>query len=224
MPALIYFDYETGGLDPLDGAEPIELAALALDADTLAEVGRFPARLMRVARPENLDAKALEVNGKTAEQVMAGEDPAAVHEEFARWAADFIPAEDRAKERRFRRRPLLAGHNVKFDIAFLKWAFRRYVAGGMKTYDETFDYHDVCTFNIAYFKKVLVEKTVARDGKPLKGALVPLASYYGIPHRAHEAMGDVEAGAELLRRLRQELSAERAAFAAAGGALAAAGE
>lgn len=217
-PVFVVFDYETTGLEPAEGAEPIELAAIALRSDTLEEVGRFPARIMRVMNPHRVSAKALETNGKTVEQIMAGEDPRIVHEEFLEWAASFIPEEDFKKEPRFRRRVILVAHNDKFDIGFLKSVARRYLKPGI--YDQIIDYHSICTFGLSYSKKVLIEKTMVdkewgtpamlgRPSVPLKGSLVNMAKFYGIPHDAHQAMGDVEATAELLRRIWAEMKQER---------------
>jgi DNA polymerase III epsilon subunit-like protein len=197
------FDFETGGLDPEQGAEPIELAAILLDYHTLQEIGRFPARLMRVQKPENLHPKALSVNGKTVEQVMAAEDPAVVFRDFFNWVL---------RATRGRGRVLPGGHNVKFDIKFMKWAFKQYVPllpatpgwdeeeNGLEDrdpYNRIFDYHDICSFNVFYFFKVMTKQ--ARYGN-----LVNATKHYGLPHAAHEAMGDVEASVEVLRILRRE--------------------
>lgn len=194
LPVLLVFDFETTGLEPDDGAEPIELAAVALDPVTLKEVGRFPARLMKVKHPENASPEALRVNNKTIEQIMAAENPEVVFRDFANWAKSFIPAEDLSLEPRKRRRPLLLGHNVKFDITFLKWAFRQYM-GGLKAYNDCFDYHSRCTFEAASFwlKDVM--------GMDTSGSLVKLTELLGIPHKAHEAMGDVEATVAVYRKL-----------------------
>lgn len=194
-PVRICFDYETTGLETEEGAEPIELAAIAIDPVTFEEVGRFPARLMRVQKPELASPKALEVNGKTLEQVMKGEDPGVVHWEFFQWAKTFIPAEDMALAPRRRRRPMLMGHNVKFDIGFLKWATREYIPGGMKTYDEIFDYHTRCTVEAAAF---WLNDVIKFDTSV---SLINLTKLLGIHHVAHEAMGDVEATVTLYRHL-----------------------
>ena len=193
----IVFDFETTGLEVEEGAEPIELAAIAVDLGLpgIPEVGRFDARLMRVQKPELANPKALEVNGKTIEQINLAEDPVQVFADFVEWARTFTPAEDLSLPAYKRRRPLLMGHNVKFDIMFLKWAFRQYVPQGMKTYNEVFHYHTRDTLELALFWLVDIQEMNH------SGSLVKLTEYFGIPHDAHQAMSDVEACAEVYRRI-----------------------
>jgi DNA polymerase III epsilon subunit-like protein len=184
---LCVFDMETTGLDVwLGGAEPIELAAIMLDMNQ-QEVGRFPARLMSVQHPELASPRALEVNGKTIQQIMAAESPAVVFNEFAGWMHGILGGVGRA---------MPVGHNVQFDIQFMKWAFNQYLRP--LSYDNLFDYHSIDSFQIAFFKKVQIERSMKYT------QLTDLTRFYGIIHDAHQAMGDVEATVEVLKRFTAE--------------------
>jgi len=186
---LLVFDFETGGLDPwIAKAEPIELAAIMLNKDTLEEVSRFEPRLMCVQDATNLNEKALSVNGKTVDQIMAAESPWTVFPQFVKWIMDTTGGAGKV---------MPVGHNVQFDIQFMKWAFLQYCAP--IEYDMLFDYHNVCTFVLANAWKGQITKELSYFN------LVSLTKHYGIPHAAHEAMGDVEATAEVLRRLYAEM-------------------
>lgn len=201
MRVAIVMDFETTGLEVEEGAEPIELAAIAVDLDDpdIQELSRFPARLMRVKNPEKANPRALEVNKKTIEQIMAAESPEAVFQDFAKWAEQFTPLEDRALPAYKRRRPMFMCHNAKFDIAFMKWAFRQYVPNGMSRYDELFHYHTRDTFEIASF---WINDIVHLDNSC---SLEKLTKYYKIPHDAHNAMSDVEACLAVYKHLYKEV-------------------
>lgn len=204
---IVLFDWETGGINPYKGAEPIELAAIALDHD-LNEIGRFPARILRVQHPEKLQPEALAVNKKSVEQIMAGENPKKVMYDFVLFCQQMAAKSGETKV-------IPAAHNIRFDEKFLAWALETYLPE--IEYEKIFDYHQICSFNLAYFKKIIVERTrypegaLDKDGKDiggktLKGNLGSLTAYYHIEHRgAHEAMADVEATVEVMRHLRDEL-------------------
>lgn len=194
---IVYFDHETSGLTPLEGAEPIELAAIMLDPD-LNEISRFGPRLMRCNTPELANHKAIAVSGHTLDEIQAiGEDPEVVYIDFATWVIENSGGE----------RVLPAGHNVQFDITFLRWAFKKYLPN--LDYEKVFDYHSICTFVVSYFKKVICERTLKSDGSKLKCNLTALGKYYELEHDAHQAMGDVEVGVQLMRILKSEMLKEQ---------------
>lgn len=197
-------DFETTGLDPHEGAEPIELAAIMLELETLTEVSRFPARLIRIEHPELASQAALDVNKKTLKQLEEhGEDPKVVFAEFIIWASKYLDPTENTLPNYKRTRIILAGHNVKFDINFLKHSLKKYTKqvnqNSLSLYDYIFDYHDICTFSIGYSLKVLLEKSMS------KGSLTNFTEYYNIPHDPHQAMSDVEATVEVLRKLFSEI-------------------
>lgn len=188
------FDYETTGLTP-GVNEPISMAAVMLD-ENLKEVSRFAHRIIMVNRPHEWSDKAKEVNRIPVQEVLFnGEHGAKVLIEFLSWVSKNLPPNEKA---------LLAGHNVQFDIAFLKAMIADYslwlqqVSPGFH-FEKLFDYHVLDTFVMFYFTKVVVQKVTK------KARLVNAAEYYGIPHSAHNAEGDVDACAEVLRLMSKEL-------------------
>lgn len=235
---VVVYDYETTGVDA-DVDEPIEIAALAIDTrkcPAYPEVGRFPARIMRVqntsllnqdyrvrandtveliaksikmAVPQllqevpnlaamldtpgtllTLPCTALGINGKTRQQVTNGEDPKKVHEEFVTWCGRVTGAQHGTV------RTMLAGHNVQFDMRFFKAALARYMPDF--NFESRYDYHDMCSHKVFHFRHVMVTKQARFSN------LVRATTMYGIPHSAHEAMGDVEATCEVFRRMAAE--------------------
>lgn len=192
-PIVVVWDTETTGLDPADGAEIIEMAAIAIDTrkcPEYPEVARFPARLMRVTRPDLATAEALAVNGKTIEQIMAAEDPKTVLQEFLDWCGRVTGA------RHGTVRTMLGGHNTQFDVRFLKAALKMHLPH--EDYDKHFDYHDLCSHKVFHFKHVMVSKR-ARFSK-----LQRAADMYGFKLEAHQAMGDVTGTVDLFRRMAAE--------------------
>jgi DNA polymerase III epsilon subunit-like protein len=183
---ICYNDFETGGLDPLKGAEPVELAAIMLD-ENLQEVSRFGPRLMRVEEPKNLNPGALKVNNKTVEEIMNGEDPAIVFVEYLSWL----------KKHNNGKRAIFAAHNADFDISFMRIALDKYICRG--AYDKVYQTKKMCTMDLANFVMTFSQKVISN------AKLGTITEYYNISHEAHTAMGDVEAGVEVLRRLTGEI-------------------
>lgn len=182
----LYNDFETGGLDCYQH-EPVELAAVLLD-ENLVEVGRFSSGLIRVRHPELLHPRALACNGYTVAEIMAGRDPVEAFKAFADWLESACP------ELPVR----YGGHNAPFDMGFMREAFRKYQPPGrMEGLFGT-------TEEMAEWKvdtKLLADRKLKRAGKLAKTGLVAVTEYFGIEHKAHKALGDVLAGAEVLRRL-----------------------
>ena len=170
---IILYDFETTGLDPALH-DPVQVAAVALEPRTLTPLGHWSAT-MRPARPENASAKALEIHGLTLEHLATQADPVACAREFAGWAKGFgwplIPC----------------GYNLPFDASFMDpWCpwLRR---------DWSYKTLDVMQLAIAH---------LWLPGKVADTKLTTVAAHLGIEdHQAHDAMGDVLATAEVLRRL-----------------------
>jgi DNA polymerase III epsilon subunit-like protein len=188
---LVVFDFETSGLDPAQGAEPHQLAAIMLeysDTKELIEVSRFAQRDLRLNNPAKADFKALSISEKTLEEVQAGEDPKIVFNDFLVWIMENIAIGEKV---------IPAGHNVQFDITFMKKAFEDYLQPFK--YNQVFDYHSVCVFTLSHFWLSMVR------GVTKKSSLVTLTKHYGIPHDPHRAMQDVEAAVEVLKQLNKEM-------------------
>lgn len=174
MTSLILYDFETTGLKP-ETHDPIQVAAVALDPRTLVERGRYSAT-MRPARPENAEAKALAIHGLTLDYLATQADPADTSRDFAAWVLSI--SHDR---------PIPCAYNLPFDAGFMHewcpwlrkvWSYRSL---------------DVMALAIAH----LWLPGLVPDVK-----LGTVVDHLGIEgHQAHDAMGDVLASAEVLRRL-----------------------
>lgn len=188
---LVVFDFETSGLDVEKGAEPHQLAAIMLEyspTQELVEISRFCERNMYLNQPQQASLKALSISNKTLEEVQSGENPKIVFEDFLTWIVENISIGEKV---------IPAGHNVHFDINFMKKAFDNYL--NPFKYEQVFDYHTVCIFTLANFWLTIVRNVTK------KSSLVNLTKHYGIPHEPHTAMNDVEATVEVLKRLNQEM-------------------
>lgn len=165
---------ETTGLDPVE-QDIIEFAAVRVDSSVpKVDVLHFH---VNIERPETVQAKALEINGYSAERwarYKAMEPTAAWH----------MLAESGILEG-----AIIAGHNVRFDVAMLQATFKRH---GIKV---RFDYHlyDTVTLALEHLQPVV-------DSISLGYLCVAL----GIPVRdAHTALGDALMAAEVHRVLSQ---------------------
>lgn len=127
----IVADFETGGLKS-GWHEPIELAAVAIDPYKLEVIkdSEF-CSLMRPLYPERLEPKALEVNKRTKEELLADTvpHPKSVWTDFCQYAKNYNPKNNKWGA------PILVGHNIPFDFGFMNVLAKEYKLG----YDETSD-------------------------------------------------------------------------------------
>jgi DNA polymerase-3 subunit epsilon len=172
-PTIILYDFETTGLDPAQH-DPIQIAAVALDGATLTEQGRYSAT-MRPLRPENATQKAMETHGLTLDYLATQDSPHDTSRAFASWV--FGVSLDR---------PIPCAYNLPFDERFMAawcpalarfWSYRKL---------------DVMALAIAH---------LWLPGKIPDVKLGTVTAHLGIPHQAHDALGDVLASAEVLRML-----------------------
>lgn len=169
----VWIDVETTGLDP-EQNDIIEFAAVRRTPD-----GREAAKFhfyVDIERPETVQAKALEINGYTSEL----------------WAAQGALSPSTAwqtlVDSGILDDAIVAGHNVGFDVAFLKSTFKRH---GIKY---RMDYHLFDTVTLALEHLQPFVSSVS---------LVAVCVALGIPVRdAHTALADAQMAAEVHRVLR----------------------
>ncbi len=172
----LVFDFETTGLKP-GHHEPIQVAALRLDAD-LKEVGAFDA-LMRPLKPELASPEALAVNGRNLAELAAEPHPGEVLGRFA----DFARAASEPA--------VMVGHNVGFDLEFLRHA--------EAAYDLSIPRREAAV-DTCELARIHLESR----GSIANSRLGTVAGHYGIEFRAHDALGDVRATGQILARLMAE--------------------
>jgi len=168
---IIVLDVETTGIYPqLDSI--VSLGAVFLDGDTLEQTNSYYSLVRPVAI---MTDEAQRIHGLTLEQLYNAPTAFSVMNEFYR----LIPLEEK---------PIIAGHNVSFDVSFLKLAVSN---AGLCW---AFDYHTIDTWTLAY---VLL-------GSQLKNKRITLdtiCDYFCISRaKEHNALEDARITAEILRR------------------------
>lgn len=178
--AYFAFDVETTGLEATD-SQIISFAATLLD-DEFKEIKS----LYVYAMPENgCPEEAARINGYTEEKWK--ERGALTQQDLYNKVSAFV---DNAW------RVTCVGHNVSFDISFLKALYLRF--GSKALYDKSFSWHSIDTLGSS------IMFDIAKQGR--KGgnySLSKLCSRFGISlgKDAHDAKADIGATVELFRYL-----------------------
>lgn len=180
-----YADVETTGLEV--GKHEIVQLAYIIEYEGKPSVERNI--LMRPAHPENADPKALQVIGKTLQELA---DYPARAEGFKILMKDLESCVKRwDKIDKF----TMIGQNVAFDRGFIN-AFM--LAHGEKYHYAFFDHRMIDTLGLASAKKYfgLIDPTNMK--------LETLCELYSIPLKAHDALEDIRATRTLLYKLMGE--------------------
>lgn len=184
---ILYFDTETTGVDPKVN-EIVQFAAIVeIDGNVVEEVNL-------TCQPTNWDAispEALQTTGLTIEKLKSYDAPgvmmANIRKLFDRHIDKFN------KSDKF----YPAGHNVQFDLDFLQAFWKRhgeiYGTGSYQNW-RCLDSRILANFLI------MRGKIAATDVK-----LSTLCNHYGIQIQAHDAMSDIRATRELIRKMSEEL-------------------
>ena len=190
----VYFDVETGGVEPKHPT--ISLAAVAVDAD-MREVGWFDQRIK--FDESACDPKALELNRYTREDWAQAVPPHVCTSRFAGFVKDFSSVQMISKRTG---RPYsvaqLAGYNaLTFDLPRLRALF------GTDFFPCSYQVRDVLQRALFYFDE-------RPDlSKPENFKLSTVAAYFGIDTAgAHDALTDVRLTVAVHRMLRAEQKAK----------------
>ena len=140
---LFWFDVETTGTDDTQH-EIIELSAIV---EVSGEVQEKRTWFPSINKPETVSPEAMKVNGISVEEVMSRElTQEKMVLELCQWLAKWVDPKDRWDFY------TPAGHNVAFDVGFLKKAFETQFGPerGPTRFSAFFDYHnlDTCIFGI----------------------------------------------------------------------------
>lgn len=190
---IIVFDTETGGLKP--ELNPImELALIVRDVETWEEVSRWES-LIKGYGGFKYDQVALDIHGISVSEV---ENSGISVQEFVgtmiKIFRNFTPKGDRGGSR-----PILAGHNMGFDISMLKFAFStvgedlsKYVLSNNK---------EICTLDTLPLAKFVW------SGKDMSHKLGDCCKRAGLgDFTAHRAMPDVVATCDLIEYFRNRFN------------------
>lgn len=199
-PKLVVVDTETGGLDPE------KESILTLAAVIWHEGGIEDSIEIRIAEPEIVaNQGALRVNGIDLDELRReGVSPLTA----VNTLENFLQKHD------LRRNVMLAGHNLAFDVGFLKRLYRL----AQRDYSKRFTHRGVCTQSAAVFLNLCG----ILDVRGFSGDV--LFRHFGITpeERAgnggkHTALGDATATAHLLTRLTRLISGWNVPSVADGG-------
>ena len=188
-PLLWTFDLETSGLPhEADKVVPVQIAGVMIDPNQEGwpQVGEFQTFLSLPAdahRSEYAMAMHAKKGRDEAFFAEAGMPPALAYTKLAEWLSGFGS------------KAVPVAHNAPFDVPLLKRdAFRHGI-----NLDDHMDYHSLDTAAMAFERYVL-----NGDGSLPKVGLKNLAPFLGVEFdetAAHDAMYDVKATAECLRRM-----------------------
>ncbi|MBI3299105.1 MAG: 3'-5' exonuclease [Elusimicrobia bacterium] len=185
---LFYADTETTGLD-YKTHEAFQLAfIIEIDGKVVCEKNIK----LRPVRPQNADAKALEVTKKTLPELAAYPPRAAGFKEFIDTLAQHVDRFDKLDKF------VWVGQNPEFDVRFVRAFFEEH---GDKYYGSWFDSRpaDLISLAVACKMKGLI--------KPENFKLATLADQFGIKFDAHDALADVRATREVWGKLSAFISA-----------------
>lgn len=187
----IVFDFETGGLDPLFH-EAVQVAGRAYNARTLdpypAESGGAFSSLMKPLYPDRLDPKALQVNGKTREELEEAPDQKVVWNQFVQWVNRWNPKKSKWTA------PIACGKNIRnFDLKFVEVLNELHTPKKGKT----LLFSDRYTLDLEDF----IFHWFENEAEPAKYGMDYLRGYFGMSTAgAHDASVDVDQTGELIMR------------------------
>lgn len=173
---ILVVDVETTGVNPTSDSI-VEIGACLLSPVDFTEVRRFHSRV----RPtSSVGEEALGIHGLTDQILAAAPAVDTVMEAFLAFAPEDA---------------IIAGHNVAFDIAFLKAAFQN---AGLAY---PFDYHSIDVWSIAYVAMA------GGDDDSRSFRLDALSRRFGLDRPSlHSALEDATITSEVLRRLRLKIA------------------
>ncbi len=177
-------DLETGGKDP-GYHEMLELTLVEINPTTLQEVSRYTTGVKPV-HPARITEEALETNKLKLKDILKYPTPVQVRGAFNNYHQEALGGE-----------PLfLIGHNIGFDIGFLKQFFQ-------------YQYEDIFHYASLDSKGILEGlKLFALIDQEESTRLEDLTLKLDIPHNPHSSYEDCYAVIFLLRALKENISFE----------------
>ncbi len=185
----VYFDTETGGVLPTHPT--IQLAAIAVDDETLEEVADFEAKI--AFNEDDADPEALKINHYDASLWVGAFSAHDVAKLFAMWVRPYSSLQMMSKRTQ---KPYnvakLAGYNaLTFDLPRLRAMF------GESFFPCSYMVRDVLQRMMFYFYEH------PSLWKPENMKLSTVCAYFEIdPTGAHDALQDARMAAALIRKMR----------------------
>lgn len=187
---ILYADLETTGID--ENLHGIIQIAIILEKD-----GQVLDRFSTYVTPgptDQVDDKALEVNGKTRAEILLYPPPVVAGAAMTTFLAKHIAPYDPNDKWVF------CGHNSNFDKNFLYKFFKKYTSLSL------FNFTHVYLLDTFAMAQILWVSGEFKDIKNLK--LPTLAEYYNLEHKAHDAISDTEVSRQLFKIFFPKLGGE----------------
>jgi len=181
MSKVIWIDTETTGLDA--GVHALVEIGFIIEVDGV-EVEKFAFTLNPYSynREIEINSKALEINGKTIEELKLFDDSKRCFDWFMIVLGKHIDKFDKKDKY------VIKGYNVEFDIGFIKdW----FLDNGYEHFGSWFSYKEVDVFALV---KVLKDQNVFETEND---KLLTLCKHFDIELNAHNALDDIVATKKL---------------------------
>ena len=176
---IMYIDVETTGLV----ANKNDIIDLAILVEVKGEIVHREKMSCRPWNPEHVHPKALEVNGRTMEQIMSFPHP----EETLNRFKEILNTYKKDGEKF-----IFAGYNCQFDARFVDAWMKK---AGDTSFEYYFDYHVYDCYSL--FKAFATQRGIEIANKKL----ITVAEFFDIELEAHEAMSDIVATHKIFKLL-----------------------
>lgn len=181
MSKILYFDVETTGLDPVRH-DIIQLAGIIV-ADGAEEEFEFK---IQAVHPENASQEALDVHHYTLEDIAQFTPAREAYNQFTALLSKYVNKFD--KNDKF----TPAGYNVRFDIDFLNNFFKK---NDDQYYGSFFNWKPADPLPILHFLDYCGKIKLPNY------KLTTVCEHYGIEIQAHDALSDIRATREVIKRI-----------------------
>ena len=190
MTKLLYTDTETTGLDAEANALTQIACIVVMDGE---EVDRLVLDINPFTYPYAavIDDKALEITGKTKEEVRTYPDQRVQCHKWVAFMEKHIDIDDKKDVFQF------IGYNTSFDIGFVK----NWLKINGLYFNNFFSYKDVDVFAMVKHMRLWGMLDGCKDDK-----LGTVCEHFGVELDAHDAMNDIVATRELYKKLQIHLN------------------
>ncbi len=183
---ILYFDVETTGLDPVKN-DITQLAGLIEIDGKIVEEFNFKCQPLDW---EAIEPRALEVTGIGLDQLKKFDKPDKVYGQFLSLLGNHVDKFDREDKMYF------AGYNVRFDIDFLHNFFKKQ---NDKYFGSWFNWKAIDPLSILHWFNYLGQIDLENY------KLETVCEHYGIKIKSHDALSDVKATREIIKKLEKLL-------------------
>lgn len=191
MCKILYFDTETTGTNPAVHEITQFAAIVEIDGEVKEEVNWR----CQPTRWDKIDAKAIETTGVTIEQLKNFQEPAKMLADIKRLFLKYESKYDKGPQKFHP-----AGHNVQFDLDFLNAFFKQHGDFDDKKWGIT-SYQNWRALDSRVFSNFLIAADYNEMSKLSDVKLSSLCAHFSIEIDAHNALSDIRATRQLIRRM-----------------------